>query len=118
MKSGVIMRQAGPQPASYVAAGRRLRPKGRAAAAGLLGVRVVADEPFGDERRVVVEHGAPEEQIALLVDENLGALGPLEHLVSEAGLALPGEGVAQARTAPALDADAQPSLADALLGHQ
>src|SRR5687768_1614828 len=117
MKSGVIMRQADLEVGLYVAS-RRLRPKGRAAAAGLLRVRVVEDESLGDERRVVVENRAPEEQIALLVDEDPGALWPLEHLVAEAGLALPRERVAEARAAPALDAHTQPSLADALLGHQ
>src|SRR5687768_11373134 len=90
----------------------------RAAAAGLLCVRVVEDETLGDERRVVVEHRPLEEQVALLVDEDLGAVGSLEHLVAKPRLALPGERVAETRAAAALHAHTQPSLADALLGHQ
>src|SRR5688572_840656 len=89
-----------------------------AAAAVLLGVRVVEDEPFAEQIGVVIERGAVEKEIALLVDEDLGAVGPLEHLVAKARLALPRKRVAEARAAAALDSHAEPSLADALLGHQ
>src|SRR5712691_8526808 len=92
--------------------------KRAAAAAGRFRVRVVEDEPLADQARVVVEDGPVQVQQALLVDEDLRALWPFEDLVADAGLLLPGEGVAQARAAAPLDPDAQPALVDALLGHQ
>src|SRR5262249_5316929 len=92
--------------------------EGTAAAAGRLGVRVVEHEPLADHVRVVVEHRAVEVEQALPVDEDLRAPGTFEHLITQARLPLPCEGIAQPRAAPALDADAQPTLVDALLGHQ
>src|SRR5262249_27782057 len=92
--------------------------KGAAAAARRLGVRVVEHEALADQIRVVVEHGAVQIQQALLVDVNLRAVRPLEHLVAETRLLLPREGVAQPRAAPALDSDTQSTVVDALLGHQ
>src|SRR6476660_7910052 len=59
-----------------------LRPERTAAAAGRLRVRVVEDESFADEIRVVVEHGPVQEEQALLVHKELGAFGPLEYLVA------------------------------------
>src|SRR5882672_2566965 len=56
--------------------------------------------------------------MALLVDENLRALGPLEHLVAEARLLLPRERVAETRAAAALHAHTETALGHALLGHQ
>src|SRR5262249_15425144 len=79
---------------------------------------IVEHESLADHVRVVIEHGAVEEEQALLVDEDLRAFGPFEHFVTEPGLLLPRERVAQPRTPAALDADAQPALVDALLGHQ
>src|SRR5580704_5133995 len=92
--------------------------KRAAAAAGRLRVRVIEHEALADQARVVVEDGAVQVQQALLVDEDLRAVRPFEDLVADAGLLLPGEGVAQARAPAPLDADAQPALVDALLGHQ
>src|SRR5262245_11049242 len=92
--------------------------EGAPTAARGLRVRVVEDESLADQVRVVVEHRAVQKQQALLVHEDLGALGALEHLVAEPGLLLPCERVAQPRTAAALDADAQAAIVDALLGHQ
>src|SRR5687768_11218784 len=48
--------------------------KGAPAAAGLLRVRVVKHESLREERRVVIEGGALEEQVALAVDIELRAL--------------------------------------------
>src|SRR5262245_12050992 len=93
------------------------RAEGTAAAAGLLRVRVVEHEALRKERGVVVERRAVQEEIALLVHENLGAV-TFEDLVTETGHLLPGKGVAQARAATALDTDTQTAIADALLGHQ
>src|SRR4029450_12190868 len=95
-----------------------LRAKGAAAAARRLRVRVAEHETLADQIRVVVEHRAVEIQQALLVDVNLRAVRPFEYLVAETRLLLPRERVAQPRAAAALDADAQPALVDALLGHQ
>src|SRR5688500_19542992 len=83
--------------------------KGTAAAAGLLRVGVVEDEALGQERRVVVERGAVEEQVALAVDEDLRALRPLEHFVAKTRFTLPAERVAQPRAATALHSHAQTS---------
>src|SRR5262245_21826491 len=88
------------------------------AAARGLRVRVVEDEPFADQARVVVEHGAVQIQQALLVDVQLRAFRSLEHFVAEARLLLPREGVAEARATAALYSHAQTSVVDALLGHQ
>src|SRR5262245_58387379 len=96
----------------------RLRPERAAAAAGRFGVRVVEHEPLADQVRVVVEHRAVQVKQALLVDVDLRTLGSLEHFVAEARLLLPGKDVAQPGTAAALDADAQSTIVDALLGHQ
>src|SRR5258707_169432 len=82
-------------------------PEGAATAAGRFRVRVVEHEPFADQVRVVIEHRAVQKQQALLVDKDLRVLRPFKHLVTEARLPLPLERVAQARTAAALDADAQ-----------
>src|SRR6266850_886995 len=63
--------------------------------------------------------GAPAPQLRhSSIDEDLRALRPLEHLVAEARLALPGEGVAETRAAAALHAHTKAAFADALLGHQ
>src|SRR4030095_2349971 len=93
------------------------RAEGTAAAAGLLRVRVVEDEALRKERGVVVERRALEEEKALLVHENLGAV-TFEDFVAETGHLLPGKGVAQARAATALDTDTETAIADALFGHQ
>src|SRR5580765_4091909 len=95
-----------------------LCPERTAAAAGRLRVRVVEDESFADEIRVVVEHGPVQEEQALLVHKELGAFGPLEYLVAGPRDFFPRERIAQARAAAALHADAQAALVDALLGHQ
>src|SRR3954464_654334 len=97
--------------------GRSSRSEGTAAPARLLGVRIVEDESFRQQRRVVVEDRPLQEQIALAVDEDPGAV-PLEHLVPEARVLFPGKGVAQSRAPAALDAHAQTTFADALLRHQ
>src|SRR6266850_5555143 len=81
-------------------------------------VRVVEDESLAEKLGVVVERGPVQKKMALLVDEDLRALRPLEHLVAEARLALPGEGVAETRAAAALHAHTKAAFADALLGHQ
>src|SRR4051812_26797409 len=94
---------------------RKLKKSGSeraATAAGRLGVRVVEHETLADQVRVVVEHGPVQVQQALSVDEDLRALGTLEHLVAEPRLPFPREGVAQPRAAAALDADTQPALVD------
>src|SRR5688572_7769442 len=78
--------------------------EGTAAAAVRLGVRVVEDEAFAEQVRVVVERRSVEEQMALLVDVDLRPLGALENLVAHPRLALPGERVAQPGAAAALDA--------------
>src|SRR5439155_8189044 len=95
-----------------------LRAKGTAAAARRLCVRVVEHESLADHVRVVVEHGPVEIQQALLVDEELRALGSFEDLVAEPWLFLPRERIAQSRAAAAFHADAQSAVVDALLGHQ
>src|SRR6266550_9334424 len=56
--------------------------------------------------------------MALLVDEDLRALRPLEYLVAEARLLFPRERVAETRAATALHAHTETALGDALLGHQ
>src|SRR5688572_14496705 len=94
-----------------------LGAEGTTAPARLLRVGVVEHEAFAQQGRVVVERRAVEKQIALLVDEDLGAV-PLEHLVAEARLFLPRERVAEARAAAAFDAHTKPTFRDALLGHQ
>src|SRR5262245_40524368 len=99
---------------------RKLKKSGSeraATAAGGLRVRVVEHEALADQVRVVVENRAVQVQQALLVDVDLRAFRPLEHFVAEARLLVPGERVAQPGTAAALDADAEPTLVDALLGH-
>src|SRR6187549_3427744 len=93
------------------------RAEGAAATAGLLRVRVVEHEALGQKRGVVVECRALQKQIALLVDEDLGAVA-LEDLVTHPGFLLPGERVAQARATAALHADTKTAVVDALLGHQ
>ena len=74
-------------------------------------------EPLGQKRRVVIERGALEEQVALLVDEDLRAVA-FENLVSCSGFLLPGERVAQSRATAAFDADTKTTIGDALFGHQ
>src|SRR5215213_6366840 len=96
----------------------RSSSEGAATAAGRFGVRVVEHETLADEIRVVVEHRAVQKQKALLVDEKLRSLRPLEHFIAQTGLSLPGKRIAQPGTSAALDADAQSAVADALLGHQ
>src|SRR5256885_1019882 len=76
------------------------------------------DEALRQKRGVVVERGPVQEQQALLVYEDPGAIRPLEYLVAESRLAIPRERVAQARAAAALDAHTKTAIADALLGHQ
>src|SRR5262245_7125143 len=93
------------------------RAEGAAATAGLLRVRVVEHEPLGQKRCVVVERGALEEQVALLVDKDLRAIA-FEDLVASTGLLLPGERIAQPRATAAFDADTETAIGDALLGHQ
>src|SRR5690242_6787540 len=110
IESGVIRRWWLPSSAPS-------RAEGAAATAGLLRVRVVEHEPLGQKRRVVIERGALEEQVALLVDEDLRAVA-LEDFVSCSGFLLPGECVAQSRAAAAFDADTKTTIGDALLGHQ
>src|SRR3954464_12122056 len=95
-----------------------LGAEGAAAAARRLRVRVAEHKALRYQVRVVVEHRPVQEQQALLVDEDLGAVRPFEHFVAEPLLLLPRERIAQPRAAAALHADAQPALADALLGHQ
>src|SRR5262245_52773202 len=94
------------------------RPEGAAAAARRFRIRVVEHETAADETRVVVEHGPVQEQQALPVDENPGAVRPFEHRVAETRLPLPGEGITQTRAAAALHADTQTALVEALPGHQ
>src|SRR5687767_12898884 len=93
------------------------RAEGAAAPAGLLRVRIVEHEPLGQQRGVVVERGALQKQIALLVHEDLRAVA-LEDLIADPRILLPGERVAQPRAAATLDADTKTAFADALLGHQ
>src|SRR5439155_22038322 len=81
-------------------------------------VRVVENESLAHEIGVVVENRTVQVQQALLVDKQLGPIRSLEHFVAETGLLLPGKGVAQARAPTAFDAYAQPTVVDALLGHQ
>jgi hypothetical protein len=76
------------------------------------------DESLSQQRGVIVERGAVEKQQALLIDENLRALGPLEYLVAEPRLLVPRERIAETGAASTLDADTQTALADALLRHQ
>src|SRR5258708_31963566 len=95
-----------------------LRSERAAAAAGRFGVRVVEDEPFADQVRVVVEHGAVQKEQALFVDVNLRAGRPLELFISQPRLPLPGKRIAQPGAPATFDADAQSTLVDALLGHQ
>src|SRR5262245_22363617 len=96
---------------------RASRAEGTTAAAGLLRVRVVEHEALREERGVVIEGRALQEEIALLIHENLGAV-TFEDFVAETGHLLPGKGVAQARAATALHTDTETAVADALLGHQ
>src|ERR1700730_4654502 len=117
MVSGIIFGKAG-NPFLPAILRSTSGAKRAAAAAGRFRVRVVEDEPLADQARVVVEDGAVQVQQALLVDEDLRAVRPFEDLVAQAGLLLPGEGVAQTRAPAPLDPDAQPTLVDALLGHQ
>src|SRR5262245_15729746 len=91
--------------------------EGAAAAAGVLRVRIVKDKPTREQRRVVVERGAPEKQVALPVHEDLCAV-VFEHLVAGARHLLPREGVAQARTPAAFHAHTKTTVADALFLHQ
>src|SRR5436190_5325001 len=84
---------------------KSLRSKRASTAARRLRVRVVEHEALGDQIRVVVEDRAVQKQQALPVDVDPGVLRALEHFVAEAGLLFPGEGVAQARPAAALDAN-------------
>src|SRR5437763_16474742 len=101
-----------------IAAPGGLRAEGTAAAAGRLRVRVVEDETLRQERRVVVERRAVEEEQTLLIDEDLRAVGPFEDLVPEPRRGVPPECVAEAGAAAPLHADTKTALADALLGHQ
>src|SRR5258705_9617443 len=92
--------------------------EGTAATAGRLRVRVVEDEALRQKRGVVVERGPVQEQQALLVHEDPGAIRPLEYLVAESRLAIPRERIAQPRAAPTFYAHTKTAIADALLGHQ
>src|SRR5688572_5104026 len=92
-------------------------PERTTAPARLLGVGVVEDEPLGQQLGVVVENGALQEQVALLVHVDLGAV-VLEDLVAQPRLTLPREGVAEPRASTPLHANAEPPFADALFGHQ
>src|SRR5712672_1611695 len=96
----------------------RLGSERATAPASSLRVRVVEDEPFAEQARVVLEDGPVQVQEALLVDEDLRAVRPLEHLVARPRLLFPREGVTQARAAAAFDPDAESALGDALLRHQ
>jgi len=78
----------------------------------------VKDEPFADQVRVVVENRSPQEQKALFIDEDLRAIGTLEHLVAEARFLVPRKRVAQTRAATGLDADTKTTLSEALTRHQ
>src|SRR5262249_35101859 len=83
-----------------------------------LGIRVVEHEPFAQQRRVVIERGAVQKQIAFAVDKDLRAFRTLEDLVAEPRLTLPGECVAEAGAAAAFHAYTKTAVGDALLGHQ
>src|SRR5258705_12024286 len=111
------------QPAMYdcrlhAASCRLSCAEGTAATAGRLRVRVMEDEALRQKRGVVVERGPVQEQQALLVHEDPGAIRPLEYLVAKSRLAIPRKRVAQPRAAAAFDAHTKTAIADALLGHQ
>src|SRR5215813_5763643 len=93
------------------------RAERAAAAACLLRVRIVEHETPRQQRSVVVERRAVQEQQALAIDVDLRAV-LLEDLIANPRLLLPGERVAQARTAAALHAHTETALVDALFGHQ
>src|SRR5258705_2048323 len=110
------------QPAMYdcrlhAASCRLSCAEGTAATAGRLRVRVMEDEALRQKRGVVVERGPVQEQQALLVDEDPGAIRPLEYLVAESRLAIPRERVTQPRAAPTLYAHTKTPITDTLLCH-
>src|SRR4030095_10100660 len=112
IESGVIGRwPCSAQSAAALAKADASRAEGATATAGLLRVRVVEHEPLGQKRCVVVECGALQEQIALLVHEDLGAVA-LEDLVARPRFFFPRERVAQSGTAAALHADTKTTIAD------
>src|SRR5688572_4176362 len=92
--------------------------KGAATAAGLLRIRVMEHEALRQKRGVIVERRPVEKEVALAIDEDLGALRPLEYFIAKPRLALPAEDVAQSRAPATLDPHAQTTVGDALLGHQ
>src|SRR5216684_3056074 len=95
-----------------------LGAKRAAAAAVRLRIRVVEDEAFADQAHVVIKDGAVQVQQALLVDVDLGPRRPFEDFITETRVLLPRKGIAQARAPAAFDANAQPAVVNALLGHQ
>src|SRR5438552_5708826 len=95
-----------------------LRAEGAATAAGRFRVGVLEHESPGDEICVVLQHRAVQIQQAFFIDVQFRPERSLEHLVAQPGLLLPRKDVAQSRAATALDADAQPAIVDALIGHQ
>src|SRR6187551_199493 len=90
--------------------------KRRPAATRTLGVRVVENEPFAHEARVVVERRPVDEPEALGIDEDPRAFRAFEHVVAVLRGRLPVEDVAQTRTPARLDADAEAALREPVTG--
>src|SRR6185312_8284609 len=88
---------------------RALRREGSPAAAALLRIRILKNEPGLHQRFLVIEREAVEIENTFRIDEDLNAI-EIEHLVLRPRLRVELELIAQSRAPAAENAQTQPAL--------